>query len=320
MKRDITIVSIVSLYSSALLSSLAVAKDPTDVPPPPSASVIVLKRCLIGYQETTRMASPLSSVLQDCLVREGDRVKAGQVIGRLFDQDVRAQMDMQAAVAANDTQLRLTKAEHEWAVLKLKKSQQLHDRRFVSPEELSMDRLSVEKARLAVETAEHQQRLSQFELRQAAAEVRAREFVAPHDAVVVEVNKTRGESVTPTESIFYLVNTDRLKVTGALNINDAWRTSAGQKVRIYPEIAGADLDVEREVFTGQIVFVDSLIDSETQTCKVIAEIDNRENKLKSGIEARMEISTEDAKNSKVNKASAETRPNAETSQVPKTKS
>ncbi len=290
MKRILTLALVVSLFPASLLLSPVEAKDPAESnAPATSASVIVLRRCLVDYEETTVLGAPSASILQDCLVRRGDRVKAGQVLGRLFDQDVRADMEFQAAKAANDTEIRLGKAEYDSAVLKFKKSQQLHERRFVSPEELGLERLNVERAQLAVEKAEHEQKLSQLEYRKAAAEVRSREFIAPHDGIVVEVNKHRGESVVVSDPIFRLVNIDRLKVIGSLNINDAWAAGAGAKVKIYPEIAGAELEVEREVFTGQVVFVGSEIDPETQTCRVVAEIDNRNGKLKSGVEARMEI-------------------------------
>jgi multidrug efflux pump subunit AcrA (membrane-fusion protein) len=63
----------------------------------------------------------------------------------------------------------------------------------------------------------------------------------------------------------------------------------GQEIRVTPEIDGDDLPVENETFMGRIVFVDSRIDPTTRTCKVVAEVRNRDLLLASGLEARMEI-------------------------------
>ena len=51
----------------------------------------------------------------------------------------------------------------------------------------------------------------------------------------------------------------------------------------------AELEIEKEAFTGQVEYVDILISPESRTCKVTAIVPNREERLRSGLEARMEI-------------------------------
>ena len=54
----------------------------------PSA-VILLQKCSIAYDRATPVGSNYNvGLIQECLVRPGDRVKAGQVLGRLFNKDV----------------------------------------------------------------------------------------------------------------------------------------------------------------------------------------------------------------------------------------
>ena len=86
-----------------------------------------------------------------------------------------------------------------------------------------------------------------------------------------------------------MVDTERLQITGHVDITDSWRLRIGQSVRVVPEISGADLPVEREVFPGRIVFIDTHIDPMNQTCKVLVNVDNRGGLLRAGLEARMEI-------------------------------
>ncbi|MBV8232785.1 MAG: efflux RND transporter periplasmic adaptor subunit, partial [Planctomycetaceae bacterium] len=118
----------------------------------------------------------------------------------------------------------------------------------------------------------------------------AREIVSPHDGIIVEVYKRVGESTMLNMPIYKVVAIDRMRVTGYLDVGDAWRVRQGQTVRIMPELEGGDLPIERKVFEGKITFVDSEIDPKTRTCRVFAEVENRGGLLRSGLECRMEIS------------------------------
>jgi multidrug efflux pump subunit AcrA (membrane-fusion protein) len=107
--------------------------------------------------------------------------------------------------------------------------------------------------------------------------------------MVVEVLKNKGELVGPSEPLFRVVDDTRLRVTGRVNLADYWRVKVGQRVRVWPELDGEDLAVERECFEGRVVFLDRRIDPTTRTATVITEVANRGGMLASGLEARMEI-------------------------------
>ena len=145
-------------------------------------------------------------------------------------------------------------------------------------------------ANLEIEESRYELRLAEIKRRQAETLLHSREYVSPHDGIVVEIHKEQGEAVLMSEPVFRVVDVDWVKVTGYLNLADFWRVRSGLEVRVTPEIDGDDLPVEREVFTGRIVFVDRRIDPSTRTCKVIAEVANRDLLLASGLEAQMEIS------------------------------
>jgi RND family efflux transporter MFP subunit len=260
----------------------------------PSRDVVVLHRCEVEYRRSSligvaNMGPTSSSILQDCLVRRGDRVQAGQVLGRVMDRDIRAELDLRAAQSANDTEVRLNEAKYAQALNRLKRSEALQKRVFVSVEELGGTELEVTTAKLQIEQSKHLRDLAAIQLRQAEVMARAREYISPHDGVVVEIVKEQGEAIAVTEPNFRVVDVDWVKVTGYLNLSDYWRVREGQEVRITPELDGVDLPVEREVFPGRVVFVDRRIDPVNRTCKVVAEVANRDLLLASGLEARMEI-------------------------------
>lgn len=277
------------LAALLVAGSLAAGPEPAGNVPDPSADVLILRRCPIEYERSATMGASQHGLIQECLVAPGDRVKAGQVLGRLRDDDLRAELKLRELEASSDVEIRLREALSAQALSKLRTTQALVRRNAVSLEEFKLHQTEVEAANLAIEHARHSRQLAQVRLTQAQAQLRSREFVSPHDGVVVAILKRRGEPVAPNEPVFKVVDPQSVQITGQVDVTDSWRLRLGQPVRVIPEIAGADLPLEREVFPGRIVFIDSLIDPMSQTCKILVQVENRGGLLRAGLEARLEI-------------------------------
>jgi RND family efflux transporter MFP subunit len=256
-----------------------------------SDDIIVLRRCIVDHDRTTSLGSPLHGVMKECLVEVGSEVKPGQLLGRLEDDDIRAEIQMHEVEAGSDIAIRLSQNKSDLAQSRLSRTSKLVQRNAASREEFVQTRLEAEAAALDIENAKFRREIAGVQLRHAKALLKAREFVSPHGGLVTAVFKRAGEPVAPNTAVFKVVDADHLSITGQVDVVDAWRVRVGQPVRIIPDIAGADLAVEREVFTGKVDFIDTQIDPMSQTCKVLAKCDNRGRLLRGGMEARMEIET-----------------------------
>jgi multidrug resistance efflux pump len=162
---------------------------------------------------------------------------------------------------------------------------------MISIEELDTHRLDAQVAELEIESARRRLHLARLARHQVEAMLHSREFNTPLAGMVVAVLKNKGESAEPNAPVFRVVDPESIRVTGSLDVGDAWLVRAGQEVRVTAEIAGAELPVEQEVFTGRIEYVDPEFAPDNQTCKVVAIVANRDNLLRAGLEARMEIIT-----------------------------
>jgi RND family efflux transporter MFP subunit len=278
------------------IASLAAVPVVAGELPAPSVDVIELRHCEVNYRRSSlvgvaHMGTSMTSVLQDCFVKLGDRVKAGQILGRIADREIKVELDLRAAEAENLLDLRISETRSDQAQNRLKRTEKLQKRNttYVPAEERVSQELDLAAAKLQVEESKYELRLAELKRRQAEALMHAREYISPHDGVVVEIQKEQGEAVSINEPNFRVVDVDWLKVTGYLNLPDFWRVRSGLEVRVAAEIDGQDLPIEREVFVGRIVFVDRRIDPVARTCKVVAEVANRDLLLASGLEARMEI-------------------------------
>jgi RND family efflux transporter MFP subunit len=278
------------IWIAGLLSlGTADAPRPETEAPVARSGGILLRRCTMDYGRSSLLGSPGTSTLQDCLVAPGDRVRAGQVLGRIQDREIRAEMALRQFQAESDVEVRLSEARHAQASARLKVSDVLRARNALSVDQYNIDRLATTVAALEVEAATNRRRVARIEFEQARAAALSREITAPHDGIVVAVFRRPGEAVTPNNPVFHVVDVDRIWVTGGLDVDDAWRVEPGQSVEISPVIGGADLEVERRSFPGRVIFVDRIVDAKTQTCKVVAELDNREGLLRAGLGARMEV-------------------------------
>ncbi len=89
MYRSLVIVSVAVV---ALFPSIPSRKASAAPPKESRRDVIMLQHCEVEYEKSTLVSGHSGSgtglPLQDCLVRLGDRVKAGQVIGRLVDREL----------------------------------------------------------------------------------------------------------------------------------------------------------------------------------------------------------------------------------------
>jgi macrolide-specific efflux system membrane fusion protein len=248
--------------------------------------------------EEAEVPAQESGVVTAVKVREGQRVKAGELLTQIDDQVPRlaadaakAQYEIARANATNDVQIRFTKKSLEVSEAELRRSTESIERfpKSVSQSQLDVEELTVQKNRLESEQAEQEQQIAilemnakENELTAARAEVTRRRITAPFDGVIVQVYVRKGEWVKPGQQALRIVNVDRLKAEGFVPADLASANLAGKSVKLTVESNGKSVS-----FPGKIVFVSPEVDPITHQVRVWAEIDNREGKLRPGQPAKM---------------------------------
>src|SRR5271157_1251211 len=187
---------IIGLIAPALIGVRALAGD--GVPSP--TEVILLQRCTIEYERSTRVgANPNTTMgfLQDCLVRQGERVKAGQVLGRLFNKDALANLQaLTVAIEISETNIHQMEATLAVERAKLKRDEKLFSQnRAVSVEALQIQQLAVRTAELNLQAAIQNRRMAESQMNQGKALVDSRDVVSPHDGIVTEIYINAGEAI-----------------------------------------------------------------------------------------------------------------------------
>lgn len=247
------------------------------------------------------VSAPVAGRLQRPLLREGDAVRAGDVVARLQPLlpvmlDERARHEQQARAQAADAawqaaqarvgvaRLGAERADSEW-----RRTESLVQQGFVSEAKTEGDRLARDTARAEWQAAQEGERAARFE-REAAraalvnptsAAVAAGEGTARGDAVllrapvagrVLKLNQASATTVAAGTPVLELGNVGALEVVVELLTGDAWQVRPGSVVRIErwggPQaLAGAVRSVEPAGFTKV-----SALGVEEQRVRVLIEL------------------------------------------------
>lgn len=154
-----------------------------------------------GYvvaQRKAAVASKVTGRLIALMVEEGNKVKKGEIIARLENEDVTASRD-QAAAALNAARhnLELAQADLTETHLAFDRYKELLDGEFVSKSSFETAEARYKKARAAVEAAKAEVNLSKATLHGAEVAVEYTMIRAPFDAVVLTKNADVGDIITP---------------------------------------------------------------------------------------------------------------------------
>jgi len=154
-----------------------------------------------GYvvaQRKAAMASKITGRIIELNVEEGSRIKKGDVIARLENNDVTAARDQAAAnVKASQANLLSAKANFQDASLAFSRNKQLVKNGYIAQSDYDTSEARFKSAGAAVEAAEESSKAAAAALKGANVAIDYTILRAPFDAVVLTKNADIGDIVTP---------------------------------------------------------------------------------------------------------------------------
>jgi membrane fusion protein (multidrug efflux system) len=214
----------------------------------------------LAANESAAMRAEIGGIVRGIFFEEGQRVKAGDVLLKIDDQELRAQ-------AAQ------IEARFNLARLNVERSESLSQSKTISQSEVDRSRseFSVTEAELAL-----------IRLRLEKTEVRA-----PFDGVVGARSISPGDYVTPTSAITTIEDLSRLKISFQVPERYIGKVRPGTMARV--KIRSAESGAEETVFSGEVYFVSSTIDRSVRASEVKAIIKDPTSQLRPGMFANIEV-------------------------------
>lgn len=187
----------------------------------------------------SKLSMPVGGVVDRLLVKEGDKVKAGQLMLSLWNRDREAGVaQAQAALAGAQSQSAQACVVAERAAREADRLQALLSRQLVSIDAADTAQSNARAQQKACRAAQSQVEAARSQLDLQQSVYGRTELIAPFDGVVAEINGELGEYVTPsppgvaTPPAVDLIDTSCLYVTAPIDEVDAASLKLGLPVRI----------------------------------------------------------------------------------------
>jgi len=269
---------------------------------------IRMEKCRIKLIDQVTLASDRTGILKMMEFKEGETVTKGTQVALIADEVAVATLAVAEKKASNEVEIEFAKVAKAAAEVEHRRLEDANERaarreqesgrkpdetttsgRSVSLLEIDKAKLAADKAALQIEQAHHDLAVNKLDRDVKAAELRTYQVRSEFEGIVTRVFKKKGESIRQGDPIVEVVNTDRVRVEGRIKLEDLRFAKQGGRVRVRLSVDDLDLPEEKVVFEGKITFVDLVSDPIQKTTHVYAEVQNRDNILRAGLDAEMEI-------------------------------
>lgn len=261
-----------------------------------TAMVKTLKVVPESIKETLRMVAEITTEtevavqpringrLLSLMVEEGDRVKAGQLLAVLDDEEIQIQLQQNTASIAT-VKANLNKAETDLiqAKTELDRYRALLDKKFVSQRDYDNVEIAYLAAKTTVEnyqsqlaTAENNYQLTKIQLNQT-------KVVAPISGIVLSKPVTAGVNVTTGTTLVTIASLDPVKLKFNIDQRDTAKARKGSLVTFTTDV------FPDESFTGQIHDAAPSYDTKTRTLSLSVLLPNKKGRLLPGMFGTVEI-------------------------------
>ena len=207
-------------------------------------------------------------------VQEGQRVKAGEVIGRIDISDLASHVaERNANLAAVKTTMAQAQRTHDSNI-------GLANDKFISPIALDNSRSQLDSAKAQVAAATAALDSAKIALRDAS-------LVAPISGIVSKRYVVAGEKVTAEQQVVNIVDLRMLELAGTVGTQEVGRLSAGMPVTL--KIEGVDKPLE-----AKLARIAPAAEAGTRSIGVAVQLQNPKETLRAGQYAVAQVQISDA--------------------------
>jgi RND family efflux transporter MFP subunit len=222
------------------------------------------------------MAASEMGTLARVTVREGDIVKAGQLLANLDDAVLRASLEVAKAGMSAKGELQSARTQLELKTVELQKLTELFRRNHASQRELDRVKGEIRIAESRFQSVQEDLAVRRLEYARIEAQLRQRHILSTIDGVVDEVRKDGGEFVSPSDPVVMrIVQLDPLRVVFSVPVARRQEVVAGKSVQLQVGRTSAPA-------LATVEYVSPTVDAASGTFRVKVRLPNPQQKWHSG--------------------------------------
>lgn len=283
-----------------LLVLLAATSIADDKNPPKASKSVRIEKCHITLIDHVTLSFDRAGILKMLEFQEGNPIPNGALLALLDDDVAQANLAVAEKEASSEVELNFShiakkaaESEYDRLVAANQLTLEKTGKNGVAQLDIDKARLAADKATLSIQQAEHELGLKKLKAKVSAAELATYSIRAGFEGVVHKIFKKKGEAVRQGDPVIEILNPDRVRVEGYVSPADLRYAKQGAKVRVWPTEADRTGAGANQFLEGQITFVALISDPIDRMTRVYADIQNRDNILRGGHEAVMEIEIPD---------------------------
>jgi RND family efflux transporter MFP subunit len=303
--------------SAESLASSAPAQNETTATPLPvkvaKATVSDLEKRIKSPAEVFTdkkvvIKAEVRGTLKKLSVKEGQRVKSGEILAELDDTPYRLQVEQQEAARLKAlSELLLDKMfesearpENSEDILNLKKAEEELAKAEKAFKEGLISQIELDKARRNYELAligsglkreeiiASSKGLTQAEVnvKIARLELEKTKIKAPFSGLITQIKVAEGETIEAGRELFTLVDISRVQLEAKVLETEVGKVQEGREADVYLSAYPG------RVFKGRVVAISPLVNPAEKTCSVFVSLENPTGEIKPGMHAEVQIVSE----------------------------
>jgi membrane fusion protein, heavy metal efflux system len=271
----------------------------------PFAGVVTATGKILAAEDRTAVIGPVN---QGRIVKlyagQGTRVRKGQRLAELESADIdQAEADYLKALADSENAKRSAAAEIKLAQQTYDRTKALYEKTVVPGKNLQSAEHDLEVAKANAENSIASTNVSLTAARRHLLILGLTDATidglgkkpglaatfslnSPINGVVVERNATIGATVGPDASVFKIIDTSSVWIDANVFEKDLPRVRVGQQVKVTTTAFSGS------IFSGRVIFINSVVDPDSRTVKVRTEVPNPDGRLKPDMFANVEVITD----------------------------
>ena len=193
----------------------------------------------VKVRQRSKLSPEIGGRVKYLGAREGQQVKAGQLLLQLDDAELKAALSLaQRGQQSSQASMKEACVAADWAGRELQRNRNLQQQGVVSDSLLDQAKHNSDTATARCEAAKSDVKRAESSVEVAQANLQKTQLRAPFDGVVAQLTTEVGEYITPAPPgvpippVIDLIDNSRVYVLAAIDETDAGRVTTGLPVRI----------------------------------------------------------------------------------------
>lgn len=239
----------------------------------------------IVVENQVDVAAQREGIVVQILVEPGTRVRKGQLLAKLDDRQIIADLEAaRAKTASTEADLNNWKAEAKVLESDLERARKMWDAQLITKEQFEHAQFKAEADQWDVKRVEQLLINSRDNERSLELELEKTQIAAPFDGLVARRYIRAGQTVTRDERLFWVTATGPLRVRFTLPSRFVSQLKIGQRVAI--SVADGNPGVEHD---GRVIQMSPVVDPASGTIEVLAELIGAAPDLRPGMQADVHL-------------------------------